>query len=140
MTEVIQILGDGGDPTDARRIYLCQPVLSSVYYSSQLISNVQLRALKIEIYCMFLFILVYLLYEYVLIIRTSDVYGRTSRTFRFGCPWTSMIFSDFVNPWFEDFTFKSSHLINQTSLMMGRSTYQHVPNNTPPSFECEYNK
>jgi len=79
MTEVIQILGDGETRQDARRIYLCQPVLSSVYYSSQLISNVQLRALKIEIYCMFLFILVYLLYEYVLIIRTSDVRVRTSR-------------------------------------------------------------
>ena len=79
MTEVIQILGDGGDPTDARRIYLCQLVLSSVDYSSQLISNVQLCALKIEIHCMFLFILVYLLFEYVLIIRTSDVYVRTSR-------------------------------------------------------------
>ena len=54
-----------GDPTGAQRIYLSQPVLSSVYDSSRMISNVHLCALTIEIYCMFLFILVYLQYEYV---------------------------------------------------------------------------
>ena len=54
-----------GDSSDAQRIYLCQPMLLSVYDSSHMICNVQLCAFKIEIYCMFLFILVYLLYEYV---------------------------------------------------------------------------
>ena len=45
-----------------------------------MIYNVPLCALKIEIHCIIcVFILVYRLYEYVQIIRTSEVYVRTSR-------------------------------------------------------------
>ena len=59
MTEVLQAW------TEAQKSYLCQPVLSSVDDSSHMICNVPLCALKIEIYCINLFILVYLLYENV---------------------------------------------------------------------------
>jgi len=65
-----------GDSTDAQRIYLCQQVLSSVDDSSHNVShricnvhNFALCALKIKIDCMFLFILVYLLYEYTKLYR-----------------------------------------------------------------------
>ena len=44
-----------GDPKDTQRIYLCQPVLSSVDDSSRMtcIVHVPICALKIETYCMF---------------------------------------------------------------------------------------
>ena len=61
--------------TEAQKSYLYQPLLSSVDDSSHMLCNVPLCALKIQIYCMFLFIFSIP----VSTIWTSEIYVWTSR-------------------------------------------------------------
>ena len=99
-TELVTVLSPSqtlwwGGPTNAQRIYLYQPVLSSV--DDSMICNVPLCALKIEIYCI---VFVYFSIPAVWIcLNYMDKWSSCTDeyNFRFGCPWTK-IFSDFATP------------------------------------------